>query len=167
MPVPQRWDSATLRLIAITDSLRDGSNGLTARAFAAVHGGATMVLLRLTEESPRALCEVAHSIRVTMPHVPLIVNGRFDVALAAGAAACTSASMTLHPLPCGGLFRRDSSSVPLWVTTMKSDARRGRTMWELGRCSDRVSRRSADLWASSGLRHWLRAVPGRPWRLVG
>ena len=42
-----RWDPASLRLIAITDSLRDGIDGLTARARNAVLGGATMLQLRL------------------------------------------------------------------------------------------------------------------------
>src|SRR4051812_25271442 len=85
MPSSQRLDPAALRLIAITDSLHDGINGLAARAFAAVHGGATMVLLRLAEEPPRILSEVAHAIRATMPAVPLLIHGRFDVALAVGA----------------------------------------------------------------------------------
>lgn len=81
----QRLDPSSLRLIAITDSLRDGIDGLAARAVAAVRGGATMVHLRLPEESPRTVCSVAHTILATMPEIPLVVNGRFDVALAAGA----------------------------------------------------------------------------------
>jgi thiamine-phosphate pyrophosphorylase len=86
MPIAQRWDPSSLRLIAITDSLRDGIDGLAARAFAAVHGGATMIHLRLPEESPRTQCSAARMIRAAVPQVPLVVNGRFDVALAAGAA---------------------------------------------------------------------------------
>jgi thiamine-phosphate pyrophosphorylase len=72
-------------LIAITDSLRDGVEGLAMRAFAAVRGGATMVHLRLADESALTLFEAARAIRSVMPLVPLIVNARFDVALAAGA----------------------------------------------------------------------------------
>ena len=86
MLAQQRWDPASLRLIAITDSLRDGVDGLASRAFAAVHGGATMIHLRLAEETPRVLCEAASAIRALLPHVPLIVNGRFDIALAVGAS---------------------------------------------------------------------------------
>ncbi len=81
----RRWDPGSLRLIAITDSLRDGVEGLAMRAFAAVRGGATMVHLRLADESALTLFEAARAIRSVMPLVPLIVNGRFDVALAAGA----------------------------------------------------------------------------------
>ena len=80
-----RWDPASLRLIAITDSLRDGIDGLTSRARAAVSGGATMVQLRLKDEMPRTLVEVARALRAAVPEVPLLVNDRVDVALAAGA----------------------------------------------------------------------------------
>ena len=48
-----------LRLIAITDSLRDGPRGLALRAAAAAFGGATMIQLRLKEESARSLVEIA------------------------------------------------------------------------------------------------------------
>ena len=80
-----RFDPASLRLIAITDSLRDGIEGLTGRAARAVHGGATMIQLRLKDETPRTLVEVARALRAAVPDVPLLVNDRADVALAAGA----------------------------------------------------------------------------------
>lgn len=80
-----RLDRAALRLIAITDTLRDGIPGLTARARQAVAGGATMVQVRLPDESPRVLVEVARALRAGVPDVPLLVNERADVALAAGA----------------------------------------------------------------------------------
>jgi thiamine-phosphate pyrophosphorylase len=80
-----RFDPASLRLIAITDSLRDGIDGLTARAHSAVLGGATMLQLRLKDETPRTLVEVARALRAAAPSVPLLVNDRVDVAMAAGA----------------------------------------------------------------------------------
>ena len=43
------------------------------------------------------LCEAARAIRVLMPHVPLIVNGRFDVALAMGASGVHLGSDDLAP----------------------------------------------------------------------
>jgi thiamine-phosphate pyrophosphorylase len=78
-------DARALRLVAITDDLRDGVGGLLARAGAAVRGGATMVQLRLKDESARTLVEVARALVASLP-VPVIVNDRADVALAAGAA---------------------------------------------------------------------------------
>lgn len=80
-----RLDPSSLLLIAITDSLRDGIEGLCARALAAVIGGATMLQLRLKDESPRTLVEVACALRRVAPRTPLLVNDRADVALAAGA----------------------------------------------------------------------------------
>lgn len=78
-------DEQLLRLIAITDDLRDGKEGLVARAARAVRGGATMVQLRLKDAEPRLLVEVARALIAAVP-VPVIVNDRVDVALAAGAA---------------------------------------------------------------------------------
>jgi thiamine-phosphate pyrophosphorylase len=74
-----------LRLIAITDDLRDGVEGLVARAAAAVRGGATMVQLRLKDAEPRTLVEVARAL-VRALDAPVVVNDRVDVALAAEAA---------------------------------------------------------------------------------
>ena len=80
------FDASSVRLIAITDSLRDGPRGLALRAAAAALGGATMIQLRLKEESARSLVEIGRIILATVPDVPLVVNDRADVALAAGAA---------------------------------------------------------------------------------
>ena len=74
-----------LRLVAITDDLRDGVDGLVARAEAAVRGGATMVQLRLKSADARLLAEVTRRL-VGRLAVPVVVNDRADVAIAAGAA---------------------------------------------------------------------------------
>lgn len=78
------FDPNSLRLLAITDDLRDGVGGLVDRASAAVRGGATMVQLRLKNADPRTLVEVARALVAALP-VPVVVNDRADVALAAGA----------------------------------------------------------------------------------
>jgi thiamine-phosphate pyrophosphorylase len=78
-------DPSLLRLVAITDSLRDGVDGLVGRARQAAQGGATMIHLRLKDETPRVLTEVARALRLAVPDLPIIVNDRGDVALAAGA----------------------------------------------------------------------------------
>jgi thiamine-phosphate pyrophosphorylase len=72
-------------LVAITDDLRDGRDGLVARAEAAARGGATMIQLRLKDADARTMVEVARAM-VSALSVPVIVNDRVDVALAAGAA---------------------------------------------------------------------------------
>jgi thiamine-phosphate pyrophosphorylase len=89
-------DVRTLRLIAITDDLRDGPFGLLARAQSAVRGGATMVQVRLKAVEPRALVEVAR-VLVQGLEVPVIINDRVDVALAAGAAGVHLGADDLAP----------------------------------------------------------------------
>jgi thiamine-phosphate pyrophosphorylase len=78
-------DPATIRLIAITDHIRDGQDGLIARAAAAAHGGATCIQLRLKDVPAHDLVGVAREL-VRAVGVPVIVNDRADVAIAAGAA---------------------------------------------------------------------------------
>ncbi len=79
------FDPDVLRLVGITDSLRDGIDGLAERAAAAVRGGATMLQLRLQNESARTLVDAARALRLAVPGVPLLVNERADVAMAADA----------------------------------------------------------------------------------
>ncbi|GAC1648506.1 MAG: thiamine phosphate synthase [Gemmatimonadaceae bacterium] len=79
------FDPSTLRLVAITDDLRGGVAGLCARAAAAVRGGATMVQVRLKDVSNGTLVEVVRAL-VAALDVPVLVNDRADIALAAGAA---------------------------------------------------------------------------------
>jgi thiamine-phosphate diphosphorylase len=78
-------DPSILRLVAITDNVRDGKPGLIARAAAAVDGGATCIQLRLKEIAARDLVGVARDL-VRGVSVPVIVNDRADIAIAAGAA---------------------------------------------------------------------------------
>ena len=78
-------DPAILGLIAITDNVRDGESGLINRASAAAHGGATCIQLRLKDVSARDLVGLARAL-VPVVGVPVIINDRADVAIAAGAA---------------------------------------------------------------------------------
>lgn len=78
-------DPHCLRLVAITDNLRDGVAGLVRRAAAAERGGATMVHLRLRDESPRTLVQVGRALVAALA-IPVLVHDRADIALAAGAA---------------------------------------------------------------------------------
>lgn len=78
-------DRSVLRLIAITDNVRDGQTGLLERARAAALGGATCIQLRLKDVPARDLVELAR-VLVRAVGVPVIVNDRADVAIAAGAA---------------------------------------------------------------------------------
>jgi thiamine-phosphate pyrophosphorylase len=76
-----------LRLYALIDPERAGGHGLPELAWLLAAGGATLVQLRDKHGATRAMVEEARAIKATLTefHVPLLVNDRVDVALAAGA----------------------------------------------------------------------------------
>jgi thiamine-phosphate pyrophosphorylase len=78
-------DPRILRLVAITDDAEDGRATLVDRVAAAVRGGATSVQVRLKTAPAREVVEITRSI-MSRVSVPVIVNDRADIALAAGAA---------------------------------------------------------------------------------
>jgi thiamine-phosphate pyrophosphorylase len=78
-------DTAILRLVAITDNVRDGQAGLIERAAAAARGGATCIQLRLKDVSARDLAGLAAEL-IRSVGIPVIISDRADVALAVGAA---------------------------------------------------------------------------------
>lgn len=78
-------DPSVLALVVITDDLRDGIPGLAERAAAAARGGASMLQVRLKHAPSQELVEVTRAL-VAAVAVPVVVNDRADVALAAGAA---------------------------------------------------------------------------------
>lgn len=87
-----------LTLVAITDDMRGDAADLISRAQAAARGGATMLQLRLKDADARTLVEVARALIASLPHdVPLIVNDRADVAIAAGAAGVHVGAEDLPP----------------------------------------------------------------------
>ncbi len=73
-----------LRLVLVTDDALVGGRDLPDLCRAAVRGGVTAVQLRLKQATPRDLCTLARTLREALP-VPLFINDRVDVALAAGA----------------------------------------------------------------------------------
>jgi len=80
-------DPESLTLVAITDAVSGGTDEIVQRALACVRGGATMVQLRLKDADARTQVEVARALIAALPaSVPLIVNDRADLAIAAGAA---------------------------------------------------------------------------------
>jgi thiamine-phosphate pyrophosphorylase len=74
----------------VTDPHQGGGRALLEIVAAAVQGGVTLVQLRDKEVDGRALLEQARALKVLLDPlgVPLIINDRVDIALAAGAAGC-------------------------------------------------------------------------------
>jgi len=79
------FDRDILRLVAITDDALERRGSLVERTAAAVRGGATCVQLRLKNAPPREVVAIARAM-ISAVSVPVIVNDRADIALAAGAA---------------------------------------------------------------------------------
>src|SRR6188768_1741575 len=79
--------SVDLRLNAIVDPERSGGHALDELARRLGEGGATLVQLRDKLGDTRRLVEEARAIKAALAPlgVPLVINDRVDVALAAGA----------------------------------------------------------------------------------
>jgi thiamine-phosphate pyrophosphorylase len=77
--------AAALRLMLVTDDALVAGRDLVTLARAAERGGVTSVQLRLKRASPRELAEAARALVSALP-VPVLVDDRPDVAIAAGAA---------------------------------------------------------------------------------
>ena len=76
-----------LRLNAIVDPERSGGHDLATLARLCAEGGATLVQLRDKLSETRAMIATARAIKKALAplRVPLVINDRVDVALAAGA----------------------------------------------------------------------------------
>lgn len=80
--------SLDLRLYALVDPERANGRDLAELARLVAQGGATLVQLRDKHSDTRAMVERARAIKAALARfdVPLLINDRVDVALAAGAA---------------------------------------------------------------------------------
>jgi thiamine-phosphate pyrophosphorylase len=74
-----------LRLMLVTDDRLVRGRDLLALALAAERGGVTSLQLRLKQASPRELAELVRMLTRAL-RIPILVNDRPDVAIAAGAA---------------------------------------------------------------------------------
>jgi thiamine-phosphate pyrophosphorylase len=88
--------AATLRLLLVTDDALLGARDPIAVARAAVAGGVTAIQLRLKHASDRELLALASHLVALLP-VPIFVNDRLDIALAAGAAGVHLGADDLPP----------------------------------------------------------------------
>ena len=134
-------DPKILRLVAITDDAEEQRTTLVDRVAAAVRGGATSVQVRLKHATPREVVEIAKAIVARVP-VPVIVNDRADIALAAGAAGVHVGEADLRSAPSEDLRPRISSSALRSAATPSCSTRKmpitsnraPRHDWFQGRC---------------------------------
>lgn len=90
------FDRAMLRLVAVTREPAGSADEFLDRVAAAVRGGATCVELRAKTLEAGKLVELARALLGRI-NVPVIVNDRADVAIAAGAAGV---HLGVEDLPC-------------------------------------------------------------------
>jgi thiamine-phosphate pyrophosphorylase len=98
------WPAGCLRLYLVTDEALAGGRPLAAAVGAAVDGGVTCVQLRAkTASARRILAQARELLALLLPRgVPLIVNDRLDIALAAGAGGV---HVGQDDLPCAAVRR--------------------------------------------------------------
>jgi len=77
-----------LRLVVILDAAAAQGRDLAHLARAAAAGGATMLQVRGKELAAGELAHLTRRVLEAAPGIPVTVNDRLDVALAAGAAGC-------------------------------------------------------------------------------
>ena len=77
-----------LRLIVILDTEAAGGRDLPSLAGAAARGGATMLQVRAKRLGARDFADLVRRVLAVAGGVPVTVNDRLDVALAAGARGC-------------------------------------------------------------------------------
>jgi thiamine-phosphate pyrophosphorylase len=151
----------------VTDDHLVRGRDLVALALAAERGGATSVQLRLKEASPRALAEGARSL-VAALGIPVLVNDRPDVALAAGAAGVhlgpedLSPALTRRVAPPGFIIGASVGSGAEAATAADAD------YWGIGpwRATETKSDAGAALRAA-GFRELASLAGGRPCIAIG
>ena len=79
---------ASLRLVVILDPAAAAGRDLPTIAASAVRGGATMLQVRAKDARGADLASLVRAVMAAAGGVPVLVNDRLDVALAAGAAGC-------------------------------------------------------------------------------
>lgn len=123
--------AARLRLMLVTDDRLLQGRDLVAGCREAVQGGVTCVQLRLKEASARSLVDTARALIDALP-VPVLINDRLDVALAAGAAG-----VHLGPDDLPVAMARAIVPAGFWVgasvgSAGEADRGRGADYWGIG-----------------------------------
>ena len=97
-----------LRLYAILDPEVSGGHDLADLARRLAAGGTTLVQLRDKQSETRVMVERARAIKAALGTVPLLINDRVDVALAAGADGVHIGWEDMAPADARRLLGRDA-----------------------------------------------------------
>jgi thiamine-phosphate diphosphorylase len=133
-----------LRLMVITDPVLLKGRDPVAVCRAAVQGGATMIQVRWKDGAPADVLEFTRALVAALP-VPVLVNDRADIALAAGAAG---AHLGWDDLPVESLRSHVPAGFLLGLSVGSSEeaelaAVTSADYWSIGPCFATPSKRDA------------------------
>jgi thiamine-phosphate pyrophosphorylase len=159
--------AAALRLLLVTDDALLADRDVVALCQAAVRGGVTAVQLRLKRATDRVLHDLARRM-VSELDVPLFVNDRVDVAIAAGAAGAHLGPEDLAPT----LARRIVPPGFVIGASVGSDAEIGRgaaaDYWGIGPLHATATKTDAGAALGlAGVQAILARAGGRPCVVIG
>ena len=155
------------RLMLVTDDRLVEGRDLVALCLAAERGGATAVQLRLKSASPRELVALARRL-IAVLTVPLLLNDRPDVALAAGAAGVHLGPDDL-PVP---LVRKLAPPEFLIGASVGSEGEAGpaagASYWGIGPWRETATKNDAGAGlGADGFARLVRLAGGRPCVAIG
>jgi thiamine-phosphate pyrophosphorylase len=133
-----------LRLMVITDPALLKGRDPVAVCRAAVQGGATTVQVRWKDGTPAEILELTRALVAALP-VPVLVNDRVDIALAAGAAG---AHLGWEDVPLGALRPHVGPGFLLGLS-VGTDEEAGRALglsadyWSIGPCFTTANKSNA------------------------
>ncbi len=133
-----------MRLMVITDPVLLAGRDAVAVCRAAAQGGATMIQVRWKDGSPDEVLELTRALVAALP-VPVLVNDRADIALAAGAAG---AHLGWDDVPLAALRRHLPAGFLLGISVgTAEEAGRAAALaadyWSVGPCFATPTKRDA------------------------
>jgi thiamine-phosphate pyrophosphorylase len=159
--------AALVRLMLVTDDRYVRGRDLVQLALAAERGGITSLQVRLKERSDRELVELVRAL-VAAVGIPVLVNDRPDIAMAAAAAGVhlgpedLSVELTRRIVPPGMVIGASVGSEAEAATAGSAD------FWGIGPWRGTTTKRDAGAEiGSDGFRRITRLAGGRPCMAIG
>lgn len=153
----------------VTDDALVGDRNLVDLCGQAVQGGVTCIQLRLKQAGPRELLRLARALHAAVP-VPVLVNDRPDIALAAGLGVHLGPEDLPVPLarallPAGAII---GTSVGTEAELLKAQQQEGADYWGIGPWRVTTTKPDAGLaLGPEGFRGLAARSGGRPCLAIG
>lgn len=159
--------AALVRLVLVTDDALVRGRDLVALALAAERGGVTAVQVRLKQAQPRDLVAAVRSLKAGL-RIPVLVNDRPDIAIAAGAAGVhlgpddIPVELARRIVPPGFIIGASVGSEAEAAPAQRAD------YWGIGPWRKTSTKGDAgDALGASGFRRLVELAGGRPCIAIG